>query len=61
MPNVLAMAPDLSLACNQRQFHGETDLHLVAPEVVVRETFEPFAEFFAGGFFGDGAGNFRAF
>ena len=28
--------------------------------ILVGEAFEPFAEFFAGGFFGDGTGNLGA-
>src|SRR5579872_6915758 len=33
-------------------------LHLVTAEVLIGEAFEPFAQFFAGGFLADGGGDF---
>jgi hypothetical protein len=35
--------------------------NLVPPEVLVGKALEPLAEFFAGGFFGDGDGDLGAF
>jgi hypothetical protein len=57
----LSVLPSVEAAVTKRRQAEArpTKSHLVSAEVFVGEAFEPLAEFFAGGFFKDSAGNFR--